>query len=228
MNRSASILPTAVLAVVLTASACSDDDSAATSTVPPRTSSVATSGDASTTNASTIPLPSTTAATQAPTTTIDQIAATKQAVAAAAVQSRQDYLYAVQNYDAPDALTVLGRTAAANSPAFQRGVDNMNNLRSNGWKVRPNPTVPSSLTVESDVDLLDGPPATRAELTVCEIGAGIVYEPNAAPDGSDTIVNDEINARRSRVTMVLEGGSWRVYSGEELGSWNGQASCPPG
>jgi hypothetical protein len=160
------------------------------------------------------------------TTTVDERAATKAAVAAAAVQSREDYLYAVQNYDAPDALTVLARTTAADSPAFQRGVDNIENLRSNGWRVKPNPDVPSALTVESDVTLLDGPPATRAELTVCEIGAGIVYEPGTGPDGADTIVNDEINARRSRVTMVLEDGAWKIQSGQELGNWNGQASCP--
>jgi hypothetical protein len=221
------LLIVGLLALMLAGSACNGEDSANTSTVSPSTVSVSTSGEPSTTSTLSTPSP-TTGTTQATTTTIDKIAATKQAIAAAAVQSRQDYLYAVQNYDAPDALTVLGRTAAANSPALQLGVDNMNNLRSHGWKVRPNPTIPSSLTVESDVDLLDGPPATRAQLTVCEIGSGIIYEPNAAPDGSDTIVNDEINARRSRVTMVLEGGSWKVYSGEELGTWNGEATCPPG
>jgi hypothetical protein len=160
------------------------------------------------------------------TTTVDEVEATKAAVGAAAVQSRQDYLYAVQNYDAPDALTVLGRSTAANSPSFQQTVDNIENLRSNGWRVKPNPDVPSVLTVESDVTLLDGPPATRAELTVCIIGAGIVYEPGTGVDGTDSIVNDEINARRTLVTMILEDGAWKLYSGDPIGSWNGQSSCP--
>jgi len=101
------------------------------------------------------------------TTTVDQIAAAKAAVSAAAVQSRLDYLYAVQNYDAPDAMAVLSSHVAANSPALQLGIQNMETLRSRGWRVRPNPDVPSSLTVESDVTLLDGPPPTKAEVTVC-------------------------------------------------------------
>jgi hypothetical protein len=164
--------------------------------------------------------------TVAPTTTVDGIAVTKAAVAAAAVQSRLDYLYAVENYDAADAVAVLSSHVAANSPALQLGLDNMETLRSNGWRVRPNPDVPSALTVESDVSLLDGPPATKAELTVCEVSAGVVYEPASGPNGEDTIVNDEINSTRSRITMVLEDGTWKLVGGEDLGTFNGQSTCP--
>ena len=109
---------------------------------------------------------------------------------------------------------------------MQLTLENIETLRSNGWRTRENPAVPSILTVEGDVELLDGPPATRAEVTVCEIGAGIVYEPAGAPDGSDAIVNDEIVARRARTTLVLEDGTWKVFGGESLGEWNGAATCP--
>jgi hypothetical protein len=207
---------------------CSDDDGAGASTssatAPPETTTPTRAPTSTSTTARTTEAPTT---IEAPPTTVDPIAATKTAVAAAAVQSRLDYLYAVQNYDAPDALAVLSSHVAANSPALQVGIQNMETLRSHGWRVRPNPDVPSSLTVESDVTLLDGPPATKAELTVCEVSAGIVYEPASGPNGEDTIVNDEINSSRSRITMVLEDGAWKLVSGQDLGTFNGQSSCPP-
>jgi hypothetical protein len=154
------------------------------------------------------------------------IQATKDAIAAAIVQSRQDYIYAVTNYDAPDALEVLARTTVLNSPSYKRGVENMETLRSNGWKIRLNTDVSDSLTVEGDVTLLDGPPATKAEVTVCGIDTLIVYEPNSGPNGEDAIINDAIQARRNRSLLVLEDGVWKLRSGENLGTWDGVTSCP--
>ena len=55
----------------------------------------------------------------------------------------------------------------------------------------------------------------------------IVYEPATGPGAEDTIVNDEISSSRSRITMVLEDGVWKLVSGQEIGTFNGQASCPP-
>jgi hypothetical protein len=153
------------------------------------------------------------------------MALTTQAVAEAAVRSRQDYLYAVRNYDRPNALRRLARTTVRDSPSWDLTLQNMETLRSNGWRSRENPDVPSTTTVEG-VRLLDGPPATRAEVTECTIDSGVVYEPGGAPDGSDTIVNDEIIARRNRVAMVLEDGSWKVFEGENIGTWNGATTCP--
>lgn len=217
----------AVLSVGL--ASCSNDDSSSTASATPSSTPSTTSAAAPST--STPPSTSTSTSTSTTiaetTTTVDQIALTKEAVAAAAVQSRQDYLYAVQNYDAPDALSVLGRSTAANSPSFQLTLDNIENLRANGWRVRPNPSIPSDLTIEGDITLLDGPPSTKAELTACVIGAGVVFEPGAGPNGEDTIVNDEIVARRTKVTMVLEDGSWKLYTGDQIDSWNGQSTCPP-
>ena len=166
------------------------------------------------------------ATTGAPTTTTDSSAATKAAVAAAVVQYRQDYQYALQNYDAPDALDVLARTTAANSPSWDLTLKNMDTLRTNGWRSRPNPTVPSVAIVESEVELLDGPPSTQAQVTICSISSDTLFEPGGAPDGSDTVVNDEVVARRTRVTLVLEDGAWKTYEGTGLGSWTGQATCP--
>jgi hypothetical protein len=220
-------LHTAGLLIAATAmlAACSDDGDASDRTTAPSNRPPALATEPSATTTSTSSTTSTTTTTLAPTTTVDQIAITKQAVADAAVASREAYLYAVYNLDAPDALQRLEATAAAGSDSLALALDNIETLRTNGWRARPHPDIPDSLTVESEVDLLDGPPATTAEVTVCVIGAGIVYEPAAAPDGSDTIVNDEITARRSRMTLVLENGSWKLSKGVGLGEWSG-TSCP--
>jgi hypothetical protein len=222
----------AVLAFGLTASSCSgNDDTAATTSTAGVTSTMT---EPSTTVASSTIEPSTpstsststVATTAAPTTTIDEVALTKRAVAEAAVQSRRDYLYAVRNYDRPNALRRLARTTMRDSPSWDLTLQNMDTLRSNGWRSRESPDVPSTTTVESDVELLDGPPATRAQVTVCTIDSGVVYEPGGAPDGSDTIVNDEIIAFRDRITMVLDAGAWKLFEGTNLRTWNGETTCP--
>jgi hypothetical protein len=211
---------------VVTACSGSGASSPTTPTTSPTSSlSTATTEPSTTTTESTAARTTHGPTTVAPTTTIDRVAATKAAVAAAVVQSRQDYLYAVKNYDAPDALKVLARTTARNSPSWTLTVSNMEKLRSNGWLVRPDPVVKSVTKVEGQVELLDGPPSTRAQVVVCTISSGIVYKPAAGPGGADVIVNDDVVARRNRISMVLEGGAWKVFKGVELGSWGGATSC---
>jgi hypothetical protein len=222
-----------LLAGAVVAAGCSDggDASDITATTAAGETTTVTTEPPATTTVSTVPpttVSTTTTSTSAPTTTVDEIAATERAVAKAAVQSRKDYLYAVRHYNAPNVLRVLRRTHAAESPSLELALDNMETLRSNGWRARPDPGVPSTLTPEGEVELLDGPPATRAELTVCVIDSGVVYEPGGAPDGSDAIVNDEIVARRSRITMVLEDGAWKLFEGTALGEWVGETVCPAG
>ena len=221
------------MSVALLVAACSDDKTPAstnaTTAVPSASATGATTKAATTTTSSTtsttsiVPI---TTITTPPPSTIDQVAATQAAVTAAALQSRQDYLYAVRNYDAPDALEVLARTTLRDSPSWALTTSNMDTLRSHGWRSRENPQVPSTLTVEGEVTLSDGAQSTRAELTVCTIDSGVVFEPGATPDGSDAIVNDQITAIRDRITMVLDAGAWKLYEGTELGSWNGATSCP--
>jgi hypothetical protein len=223
---------TVLLAALFAVSAlvsCSGDDptgeptTAAVLETTPVTAASSTSAPHLTAAVPTVDDPTTTIE---PTTTIDAVAQTKAAVAAAIVRGRQNYQYALQNYDAPDALDVLARTTAANSPSWELTLQNMDTLRTNGWRSRPNPAVPSVAVVEGDVELQDGPPATRAEVTVCSIDSDTLFEPAGAPDGSDTIVNDEVIARRTRVTLVLEDGAWKAYEGTVLASWTGETTCP--
>ena len=230
MNRTTGArLLVGLLAGIATLSACNSGGTSSTTTVTSSpTTATSTRTATSTSTSSTTTAPSTTeqtTTTTAPTTTVDPVAATKAAVAAAIPQTRVAYNYAVTNYDAPDALDVLAQSVVRDSPSWNLTVSNMDTLRSNGWLVRSNPDAPDESHVEGDVDLVDGPPATRAEATICTISSGVVYKPGAAPDGSDLIVNDEVNARRSRVTMVLQDGSWKIEQGTGLGSWEGSAEC---
>jgi len=219
------------IVTVLLLGACSSDDGAGGDTTtssssaadmsPSTTNTVATtaitSSTTSTTTASTLP-PNT-------TTTVDDVATTKQAVANAAISAREAYLYAVYNLDAADA---LGRIDATMTPGPSRDLTlaNLEMLRRNGWRARPRVDVPDTIALEGEVQLVDGPPATRAEVTVCTVSAGVIYEPGAAPDGSDTVVNDEVVARRELRTMVLDGAVWKLYSGTNLGTWSGVTTCP--
>lgn len=230
MNRLRKTFIGLVAMGLLAVGGCTSDSGATSSSAPSTVDSATT--ESTSTSAPARPTtdppstPATTSSTLATTTTVDQVAAARAAIASAVEQGRQDYLYAIFNFDAPDALTVLANTTAPDSPSWALTVANIDQLRSKGWRARPDPTVPSTTTVEGDVQVLDGPPATRAEVTVCTIDSGIVYEPAGAPDGSETIVSDSITARRTRVSMVFQDGQWKAYEGIVLGSWDGATSCP--
>ena len=228
-----------LLVVVIGLSACDSGSSSSTSStrvttivpaisVPTTTTRSSTTAAPATSSVATSAVSTTNPTTSAPatTSTVDPTEATKAAVVAAVAQSRLDYQYAIFNYDAPDALDVLGRSWSQDSPAWNLSVGNMSTLRSNGWLARPQPGVPDSSTAEGDVQLLDEPPDSKALVTVCTIDSGLVYKPGAGPDGADVVINDAVTASRELVTMVLRDGSWKAESGKSLGTWKGETSCP--
>jgi hypothetical protein len=225
------------LCVLLPIVGCTDDDSsgqttraAAGTASSASTELAATPSSTSTNESATVPTATTvlTPSSTTPTTTADATAPTKAAVAAAIVQSRQDYLYAVGNYDAPDALEVLARTWSEGGPSWNLVTSTMQSMQASGYRLRPNPAVPDASTVEGEVTLLDGPPATRAEVQVCTVSSDVVFKPGGAPDGTDLIVNDDVVARRTRVSVVFQDGAWKAYEGTILGSWEGEQTCPAG
>ncbi len=62
-------------------------------------------------------------------------------------------------------------------PVVGTGLENVQTFVDNGWLARPNPDVPDTITIESDVTMIDD---TTAELIACIVGAGEVYAPGAS------------------------------------------------
>jgi hypothetical protein len=230
----------AFLVVLAMLTSCTNDhgstvqsttQSSVTSKTPAPTTTVGSSTEQTESTTTTAAAPVTTAAApvtmrSSPPDTQNGDAATKAAVASAIARSRQDYIYAVGNYDAPDALEVLRRTWSEGGPSWDLVLRTMQSMQSNGYRLRPNGSVPDASMVEGEVKLLDGPPATRAEVQVCTVSSDIVFKPGAAPDGSDVTINDAVVSRRTRVTLVFQDGAWKAYEGTILGTWDGQSSCP--
>ena len=228
-HRYAGLALTALLALA----ACSSSDDAATTTTeaPSPTSTAVTTVTTEPEAASTTESTTTTEATTttvadtttsvAPSTTAESSPA-EEAVMAAAIESREAYLYAVYNVEAPDALDRLLASTTEGGASQEIGLENYQTIVDNGWVARPNPDVPDTITVESPVEFIDD---TTAELTVCVVGAGVVLAPGAADDGSDIIVNDEIEAALNRITVVQVDGKWKLQTGTNLTLVKGEATC---
>ena len=85
------------------------------------------------------------------------------------------------NLDDPAATAALDQWYVAGSPARETVDQSLQDLRDEGWRVRPHPAVPDSVVVE-EVDVRDSTASTAAaDVVVCVVDAGIVYEPNAGP-----------------------------------------------
>jgi hypothetical protein len=168
---------------------------------------------------------STTTTTSAPTTTLDPIAAEEAAVSEAARQARLSLVGALVNVDDPEAVAALDEWYVDNSPARQTADESLDDLRSENWRARFNPTIPDSLLVERTT-FLGGRPFTEAELTVCVVSAGILYEPNAAPDGSDVVIDDAVVTYRLLYLMSKQDNTWKLRSVTELEKWEGVTVCP--
>jgi len=219
MKRPASIV---VLAAVLGLAACNGSNEGA-KTPPSSDPSSVTELDAVTTSSvdqTTTTTNESTATTVESTTPVGPI---ETAVVDGLIASRDAYLYAVYNLDAADAIDRLNSTHAAGSPSLVLALENVQTLVDNEWLARPNPDVPDTVTIESEVTLLDD---TTAELTACIVGAGEVYAPGAGDGGADLLVNGEIEAALNRVTMVLEDGRWKLQSGTNISTEAGTACLP--
>lgn len=217
-----------VIVAALVVGGCSDRESATpTALSEGSATSSATSTSLSATGSAAV------STTQSPATEpraidppVDPATLAQAALREAPIRDRKAYLYAVRNYDAPDALDRLAAAVVRDGPSWRAALLNMNALRENGWRVRPNSEALETVAVES-VDLGAGPPYTEGVVIACEVGTSIVFEPGGAPDGSDTIVNDLIVARRDRSTYVVEDGVWKLKTGTNLGEWTGATACPP-
>ena len=148
-------------------------------------------------------------------------AAAKGAVAAAIVQSRQDYLYAVGNYDAPDALEVLFRSsvvARVARPGTSCSAP-CRSMQANGYRLRPHPSVTDASAVEGDVETpLTVRPPTKSG------SAGLHRQLRCRickPAGARTVVIYRLTMRSWRVGLALRSYSrtapGRLYRGHDSG-----------
>ncbi|MDQ3544841.1 MAG: hypothetical protein M3431_13395 [Actinomycetota bacterium] len=169
------------------------------------------------------PPPTTTTAT---TTTLDPVAAEEALIAQRVQEIAAVRSNAAINLDAPGNAEALDASYTDGGTARQILDSDLQALRDKGWRVRPNPSVPRSIAVEA-ISLLDGPPATRADVQVCIIDPEIVYEPGGLPDGSDAIVDGETYAYRSVQHLLLEEGVWQLDEVDRLDEWTGVTACPP-
>lgn len=172
------------------------------------------------------PPPTTTAPpTTTPPTTIDPVAAEEALVTEAAVGARRSRLDSLINLDDPTAFAALETYYVLEGPAYAEILRSLSDLRNEGWRVRANEEVADSLTVE-EVSFEAGSSRIRAELVVCIVDTGIVYEPASAPDGSDTIVDDSVGAFRTRYIMALDSETWKLVDYFGISEWEGETSCP--
>jgi hypothetical protein len=165
--------------------------------------------------------------TTAPTTTLDPLAAEEAAVSEAAEQARLARSNAFMNLDDPAAVVALEQYYVLDGSALAEVQLGIQDLAESGWSVRQNPTVPETLTVEQiTFDNVSAP--TTAELVVCIVDSAVIYEPGAAPDGTEAIVDDSVVARRSVYEMVKDGEVWKLRDVVRGESWDGLAECPAG
>jgi hypothetical protein len=98
----------------------------------------------------------------------------------------------------------------------------VSDLVSHNWRARPGSD--SYFVVES---VSVAPGANTATTVECVWDTGVIYEPNAAPDGSDIIVNDQKTSERFQHTLYLESGRWMVGDEKTLEQHTGVNQCPP-
>jgi hypothetical protein len=221
MSRAGNVLASAVGALgvaALLATGCSSDEAAPGSTVVRPTVVETTSPPPATDPPSTDP-----ATTIAPTTTLDPAATLAAEVEADFLEAFAALYEAVQDPGDDEKLsTALDWHVAPNRRFI---ADQLEEYRLNGWIARPNPDVNAVVVIEVPAILLD-PSDDAAELQVCEVDSWIVVEPGAGPDGSDALVNDELNTYRSTYFVRRVDGRWLVEGSSEIGSWLGLKSCP--
>ena len=188
LGRAVTIVATAC--VVLAACGGSDSDSAATSTSPSTTTAAVTA--ATTTNAAPVET------TEAPSTTIDeaeQLAAAEQAY----LDAFDAYIAAARDPSDPDLRAEIERFYTG--PNLEFTIDQLDGFVEQNWIARPGEE-------PSRTEILAGPRSLPnrtdfIELVSCEINSEVFVEVGGAPDGSDSLVTDEVTVGRLIVRLQL-------------------------
>ena len=208
---------TVILAVMVTACGTAKASSpiATTSSVALRPSTVASAAPAT----SPAPAPTTAppATTTVPVTTT--IVESDESIMQRAITRSIADLY--RCFAAPAACDVSHETTGQGTLRSNL-MSNAKHLSDRGWRGKDDPRDPTYATVTSATV---APDRLSAVALACLWDTGIVYEPNAAPDGTDILVNDLKMSYDMRYNIVFEGGSWVVISAESLAEHVGENSC---
>ena len=205
-------------AIALFLPACGSASTAAPTTIAPV---IATTVAETTT-------PPTTSTTSPPTTTSSTTTTTEPATTTTAVPTETLIKQAVQDYAAayhacgvePAACDATTFTADQ-GPSRTIVKDLAESMTRQGLHFLPDAR--GSYIVAESVIVVS---ATEATAIYCVFDAGTVLGPNA-PDGSQTIVNDQVLSFRNEYRLYLEEAHWRVGEKNELEHLGEGNLCPP-
>ncbi len=100
----------------------------------------------------------------------------------------------------------------------------LDQLVADGLLGRPNPDVPSRVSVVELVEVSADPSSTPTIVRVCRVDAAVIYEP--VEGGGEIIVNDSVDivAADSRLFLVNE--TWALSGGDPVAENNESLPCP--
>ncbi len=225
----------AVFAGVLVAvcAGCSGGDEAAPSSTAASTSTTAVVWTAPTpTIAATVPS-TTPRTTSPPTTTPGTDAATSTATVPTRQQAKRDVIAAAMAswtafnellLDPTNDETLKAVTTTFTGDALDRAIEIAAKLRQEGRKSVTNRELPAAITPYPKTVLLDLQEGS-AHIDYCRLGSNVAVEAGGNDDGTDRVINDEINSYRERDAFVLVDGAWLKTDGETIEIFEGETSC---
>ena len=160
--------------------------------------------------------------TEAPSTTVDteaQLAAAEQAY----LDAFDAYIAAARDPANPDLRADIERLYTG--PNLEFTISQLDSFVEQNWVARegeePSRTIillaPEFLPDRTDI----------AELVACEVDSEVFVEIGGAPDGSDSLVTDEVTVGRLLLRMTLVDGEWKSDSGETLAELSSAQDCVP-
>jgi len=198
-------------AAVLAASCSSSSDESASTTIAGSTIAPVTTERAASTStvvATTAELPATTQTT--PPTTIDPVVSADVAVRDAVARAQATFSACLVALPLCDPATLA---VARAGDLLARNTTLIVEWNSLGYTVRDRDQF--RFVVES---VVVDPSLATAVATVCIADGSRLVLPNAAPDGSDVVIDDEYTSGRSEWDMRLDAdGAWRLHDSTPIG-----------
>jgi hypothetical protein len=182
-------------------------------------------GNAATTTAASVstaaPNPTTTEAS-ATTTSVDadaQLAAAEQAY----LDAFDAYIAAARDPSNPELRAEIERLYTG--PNLEFTMSQLDGFVEQNWVARPADDPSRTIILLSPQFLPDR--TDFVELVACEVDSEIFVEVGGAPDGSDSLVSDEVVVRRGLTRLELLDGQWKSRSGEVLAELATPEDCAP-